>query len=46
MIKPQLLTGITGLILICCVAMLLGYQEVAMACPVGIVALGLKLLEK
>ena len=45
MIKPQLLTGLIGLTLICLVAMYLGQTEVATACPAGIVALGLKLLE-
>jgi len=46
MIKPQLLTGLIGLVLICVVAMYLGFTDVAIACPAGIVALGLKLLEK
>ena len=46
MIKPQLLMGLASLLIIAVVAMFLGYQEVATACPAGIVALGLKLLEK
>ena len=44
--KPQILTGLVSLLIICVGAMWMGYSEVATACPAGIVALGLKLLEK
>lgn len=44
--KPQILTGMVLLGAICIVAMLMSYPEVAAACPAGLVALGMKLLEK
>lgn len=45
MLKPQLMTGLGGLILLGGVSLFLGYIEVASASVAGIIALGLKLLE-
>jgi len=44
-LRPQILTGMILLGATSIVAMVLGYSEVAAACPAGIVALGMKLLE-
>ena len=44
--KPQILTAIMALFILAGIAMYLDYPEVAAACPAGIVALGMRLLEK
>ena len=44
-LRPQILTSIVALGALGIVSMFLGYPEVATACPAGIVALGMKLLE-
>ena len=44
-IRPQILAGMILLGATGIVAMCLGYPEVAAACPAGLVALGMKLLE-
>lgn len=44
--KPQVFTAILCLLTICIVAMLLNFSEVAAGAGAGILALGLKVLEK
>jgi len=46
MTKPQVFTAILCLTGICIIAMWLNYGEVAVGAGAGILALGLKLLEK
>lgn len=43
--RPQILVGMTLLGAVGIIAMYLGYPEIAAACPAGLVALGMKLLE-
>lgn len=44
-VRPQILTGMVLLGVTGIIAMFLSYPEVAAACPAGLVALGMKLLE-
>ena len=44
--KPQVFTAILCLTVICFLAMWLSYSEVAVGAGAGILALGLKVLEK
>ena len=46
MTKPQVFTALLSLGVICIVAMLLNFSEVAVGAGAGILALGLKVLEK
>lgn len=43
--RPQILAAMTLLGVTGILAMIMGYPEVAAACPAGLVALGMKLLE-
>ena len=44
-LRPQILAGILSLGALGIISMFMGYPEVATACPAGIVALGMKLLD-